>query len=125
MAKIWIDGNPHKASVGKRLLNQIIELGVDISHKCGGKAQCTTCQVEFQTGQPIEFSVAEKLKLQESGLFVKGNRIRLSCQLEVLDGMNFNVLMPVKKSEWDDAGPDPKEQIEPEFVLSKLTKRNQ
>jgi ferredoxin len=40
---------------GTRLVNAI-EQGakVDILHACGGNARCTTCRVEFLSGEPTK-----------------------------------------------------------------------
>src|SRR5688572_3099461 len=38
---------------GKRLVLAIEQdAGVDILHACGGNARCTTCRVEFVSGEP-------------------------------------------------------------------------
>ncbi len=117
MTTIYIDGKPYDgAREGVRLVNEIERLGVDISHRCGGNAMCTTCRVKFEIGEPENMSIAEKLKLQEDSLL---GLIRLSCQIILVGGMDFNVLMPVGKQEWDNPGKTPADQIEPPYVLSK------
>lgn len=116
MTTIYIDGKPYDEAIeGVRLVKEIERLGINISHRCGGQAMCTTCRVKFEVGEPDTMSVAEKLKLQENSLL---SFVRLSCQIILVDGMDFNVLMPVESQEWDDAGALPSDQIEPEFVLS-------
>jgi ferredoxin len=37
---------------GKRLVLAVEQSGVDILHACGGNARCTTCRVEFLSGEP-------------------------------------------------------------------------
>ncbi len=119
MTTIYIDGEPYDEAVeGARLVNEIERLGVDISHRCGGKAMCTTCRVTFVLGEPDEMSVAEELRLKESGLLSDLVNVRLSCQVLLVDRMDLNVLMPVKSAEWDEPGGEPSDQIEPPFVLS-------
>lgn len=112
---IHINGKPYEAQAGKKLVKEIERLGIDISHRCGGRAMCTTCRVNFQEGEPVEMSVAEKGRLQEADLL---GHVRLSCQMKVVDGMDLVVLMPVSDAEWDDAGTDLIDEIEPEFILS-------
>lgn len=112
---IQINGKPYEAQTGKRLVKEIERLGIDISHRCGGQAGCTTCRVKFIEGEPVEMSVAEKTKLEEAGLI---GQVRLSCQMKVVDGMDLVVLMPVSDAEWDDAGTEPNDEIEPKFILS-------
>ena len=54
---------------GKRLVLAIEQdAGVDILHACGGNARCTTCRVEFISGEPTRMTEAEKTKLEERGL---------------------------------------------------------
>lgn len=112
---IHINGKPYEAEPGKKLVKEIERLGIDISHRCGGRAMCTTCRVNFQEGEPVEMSVAEKERLQEEKLL---GQLRLSCQIKVVDGMDLVVLMPVRDAEWDDAGSALIDEIEPKFVLS-------
>jgi len=53
MATIEVDGRRVEVEDGKRLVLAIEEdLGIDILHKCGGNAMCTTCRVEFAAGEP-------------------------------------------------------------------------
>ena len=47
MPKIEVDGiKTIDAEVGKKLVLAIEDGGVDISHRCGGNARCTTCRVK-------------------------------------------------------------------------------
>src|SRR4051794_19454791 len=69
---------PVEVEAGKRLVNAIEQdAGVDILHACGGNARCTTCRVEFLSGEPERTTMAERTKLAEKGL----SGIRLSCQI--------------------------------------------
>jgi len=48
-------------SCGKRLVLALgDEAGVDQLHACGGNARCTTCRVQFFTGEPDGMTEAEK-----------------------------------------------------------------
>ena len=50
---------------GKRLVNAIEkDAGVDILHACGGNARCTTCRIEFVSGEPTRMTQAEKTRLE-------------------------------------------------------------
>src|SRR4030095_1967642 len=63
---------------GKRLVLAIEQdAGVDILHACGGNARCTTCRVEFVSGEPSRMTVAEKTRMEAKGL----TGVRLSCQI--------------------------------------------
>lgn len=117
MTTIYIDGKPYdKAVEGARLVKEIERLGINISHRCGGKAMCATCRVKFELGEPVDISVAERLKLQEDSLL---GLVRLSCQILLVGGMDFNVLMPIGNVPWDEPGPTPTDEIEPPYVLAK------
>ena len=41
-----------EAEPGKRLVLAIEDAGIDILHRCGGNARCTTCRVEIRGGDP-------------------------------------------------------------------------
>lgn len=95
---------------GKRLVNAIREAGVDIGHRCGGNAACTTCRVEFENGEPDRMTQAEKGKLQERDLYGK---VRLSCQIPVDRDMRVKPLMLGSEQGWPDTGPEPDAEITP------------
>ena len=40
------------APEGKKLVLVIEDAGIDILHRCGGNARCTTCRVEMLEGEP-------------------------------------------------------------------------
>lgn len=86
---------------GTKLVKAIENNGVDISHRCGGQARCTTCRVAFQTPEP-EMGQAEHDCLQEDGEL--GN-FRLSCQIRVHQDMSVKVLMRACDKGWDPGVP--------------------
>lgn len=96
---------------GKRLLNAIEDSGVDILHRCGGNANCTTCRVEFYEGEPQRMTAAEYIRLEQEGLLGKA---RLSCQCRAEGDMHLKPLMTLSTSEHGDPGPAPAEEITPE-----------
>ena len=61
MPKLTVEGfGVFEVPAGKRLLNAMIdECGVDQLHACGGFGRCTTCRVEFVSGEPKAFTKAE------------------------------------------------------------------
>lgn len=98
---------------GKRLVLALEEdAGVDQLHACGGKCKCTTCRVEFVSGEPDVMTEAEKNKLTERGL----EGVRLSCQLYMEQDMTVRAISRLEGSGRPDAGPKPAETIEPEPV---------
>ncbi len=92
----------------KRLVLAIEDSGVDISHRCGGNAKCTTCRVEFIEGEPSEMNEREKEKLLSSDALGK---YRLSCQILVDRDMTVKPLKLVHEQSWDDPGPRPSDTL--------------
>ena len=100
---------------GKRLVNAIEkDAGVDILHACGGNARCTTCRVEFVSGEPTRMTQAEKTRLSEKGL----TGVRLSCQIECDHDMTVRAISRLEGSGRPDPGktPEPTIQPPPEWV---------
>lgn len=95
---------------GTRLVRAIEDCGVDLGHRCGGQAQCTTCRVEFEEGEPGVMTEAEYEKLTDISQY---GDMRLSCQIVVDRDMTVKPLMTVEDQGWDDAGPTPAVTVEP------------
>lgn len=93
----------------KRLVNAIEECGVDILHRCGGVARCTTCRVQFIEGEPGQQTTAEQAKLAKQGL----EGIRLSCQIKVDSDMRVRVLNTLQSSGLESPGEAAAEEILP------------
>lgn len=70
---------PFEAEEGQSLARAIERGGVDISHRCGGQAKCTTCRVVFATPEPPQ-NETERASLEEDGVL---GQFRLSCQIPV------------------------------------------
>ena len=78
------------ADAGRKLVLAIEDGGVDILHRCGGKAKCTTCRVEVLGGDPGEMGEAERNRLaSETGL---ADNVRLSCQIHVQNDLHVRVV---------------------------------
>ncbi|HYG80329.1 MAG TPA: 2Fe-2S iron-sulfur cluster-binding protein [Pyrinomonadaceae bacterium] len=78
------------AEQGRKLVLAIEDAGVDILHRCGGNAKCTTCRVEVLAGDPGEIGDAERNRLaMETGL---AENVRLSCQVRVIDDLKVRVI---------------------------------
>ncbi|MBV6456994.1 MAG: Na(+)-translocating NADH-quinone reductase subunit F [Fimbriimonadaceae bacterium] len=96
--RICVEGfEPFQAEAGSKLAYVIEQAGVDISHRCGGNARCTTCRVQFMTEEP---PMAEKERdcLEEDGVL---GQFRLSCQIRVDRDMDVKVLMRASEQGWD------------------------
>ena len=112
MPELTIEGfGTHDVPDGQRLVRAIEAAGVDIGHRCGGKARCTTCRVTFVEGEPDVMTPAEYEKLKERELL---GEVRLSCQIVVDRPMTLRALMRVEDMGWDDPGPEPAVEVEPE-----------
>ncbi len=96
---------------GKRLVRAIEESGIDILHRCGGFAKCTTCRVEFIEGEPKRMTVAEHDKLLEKEVL---GQVRLSCQIVCDHDMKVHVVNRLHKTDLSDPGPEPEATITPE-----------
>lgn len=92
------------AEQGRKLVLAIEDAGIDILHRCGGKAKCTTCRVEVLAGDPGEISEAERNRLaMETGL---AENVRLSCQVHIIDDLKVRVINQASVKGID-AGPRP------------------
>lgn len=112
MPKITVkDGITFEAAEGNRLLVALREHDVDILHRCGGYAGCTTCRVKVYEGEPTRMTEAELKKLREQD---KLGEFRLSCQIECTHDMTVEPLMSIASTGLADRGPVPKDYITPE-----------
>ncbi len=81
----------------------------DQMHACGGVGKCTTCRVEFTSGEPAAMTEAEKAVLGTKGL----TGVRLSCQIAVEADMGVRVVSRLADTTRADAGKRPTEAIQP------------
>ena len=111
MPKLTVEGfNTVEVEPGKRLVLAIEQdAGVDILHACGGNARCTTCRVEFVSGEPSCMTTAEKTRLEERGL----TGARLSCQLTCDSDMTVRAISRLAGSGRPDPGRTPEASIQP------------
>ena len=115
MPKLTVEGFPTvDVAEGTRLVLAIENSGVDILHACGGNARCTTCRVEFVSGEPTRMTMAEKTRLAERGL----TGVRLSCQIEFDHDMTVRAISRLAGSGRPDPGrtPEPTIQPTPEWI---------
>jgi ferredoxin len=111
MPKLTVEGfTTVDVEAGKRLVLAIEQdAGVDVLHACGGNARCTTCRVEFVSGEPTKMTKAEKMKLEERGL----TGVRLSCQIQCEHDMTVRAISRLTGSGRPDPGPTPAPTITP------------
>ncbi len=93
-----------EAPEGKKLVLAIEDAGIDILHRCGGNARCTTCRVEVLDGDPGAMGELERNRLAvETDL---AENVRLSCQIRLKDDLKIKVVNQASVRGMD-AGPRP------------------
>jgi len=95
---------------GRRLVLGLEDAGIDILHRCGGNARCTTCRVEVIDGDPGPIRDAEAAILATKTDL--NERTRLSCQIEVNDDLRVKVINQASVVGVD-AGPRPTDEMAP------------
>ena len=75
---------------GQKLVLAIEDAGIDIMHRCGGNARCTTCRVQVLEGDPPPMGELERERLAREGSL--GPDIRLSCQIRVASDLHVRVI---------------------------------
>ena len=79
-----------EAPAGKKLVLAIEDAGIDILHRCGGNARCTTCRVEVLEGNPGEMRELERNRLAME--IELADNIRLSCQIRLNEDLKVRVI---------------------------------
>src|SRR5688500_793327 len=111
MPKLTVEGFPAvDIEEGKRLVLAIEQdARVDVLHACGGNARCTTCRVEFVSGEPQRLTQGEKTRRVEKGLA----GVRLSCQIVCDHDMTVRAISRLEGSGRPDPGKTPEPTIQP------------
>ena len=105
-----VDVGSFEVPLNKRLVLALEEdAGIDQLHRCGGRARCTTCRVEFVAGEPEAYTKAETTALAEN----EATGVRLSCQILCEHDMTVRAISRLAGSGKSDAGPKPQPFIEP------------
>ena len=79
-----------EAEEGRKLVLALEDNGIDILHRCGGNARCTTCRVEVITGDPGEIGEPERAILATKTDL--NDHTRLSCQVRLIDDLHVKVV---------------------------------
>jgi ferredoxin len=91
MPSVTVEGETSfEVEPGKKLVLAIEDAGIDIMHRCGGNARCTTCRVQVLAGNAGPMGEVEKARLEREASL--GPDIRLSCQIRVNSDLRVNVL---------------------------------
>ncbi|MCE9562707.1 MAG: (2Fe-2S)-binding protein [Planctomycetes bacterium] len=111
MPKLTVEGvGDFDVPAGKRLVLALTDdAKVDQLHACGGNARCTTCRVEFVSGEPSQMTEAEKSVLAAKGV----TGVRLSCQIACDADMAVKCISRLAGSGRADAGKRPTDAIAP------------
>src|SRR3954447_13469209 len=111
MPKLTVEGvGECDVPAGKRLVLALVDdAKVDQLHACGGNARCTTCRVEFVSGEPDQMTEAEKKVLAAKG----ATGVRLSCQIACNADMAVKCISRLAGSGRKDAGSRPTDDIAP------------
>ncbi|HTV48136.1 MAG TPA: 2Fe-2S iron-sulfur cluster-binding protein [Phycisphaerae bacterium] len=114
MPKLTVEGvGSFDVPADKRLVNALVdEAKVDQLHACGGNARCTTCRVQFVSGEPEKMTQAEKDVLAAKGLSQQ-HGLRLSCQIICDHDMTLRAISRLAGSGRKDAGARPVDTIQP------------
>ena len=114
MPKLTVEGvGEFAVPQGKRLVNALEDQArIDQLHACGGNARCTTCRVQFVSGEPGRITQAEKDLLAARGL-TSTPGLRLSCQILCDHDMSLRAISRLAGSGRADAGKRPADDIQP------------
>ncbi len=109
MPSLTVDGvGTFEVPQNKRLVLALTdEAGIDQLHACGGNARCTTCRVEFISGEPATMTDAEKAVLAARGL----SGVRLSCQILCDHDMSVKAISRFAGSGRKDCGSRPADTL--------------
>ena len=115
MPKLTLEGaGSFEVPDGKRLVLALEDdAKIDQMHACGGFARCTTCRVQFVSGEPQTMTEAEKAVMTSRGLIGTAG-LRLSCQIQCDHDMEVRATSRVSTSGAANAGKRPADQIQPE-----------
>lgn len=96
MPRIEVEGRGiYEVPQGTKLTLAMEDQGIDVLHRCGGNARCTTCRVEILEGDAGPMGEAERAKLEEKGQL---GQFRLACQIRVEGDLKVRVAMTVGSS---------------------------
>ena len=114
MPKLTVEGvGEFAVPPNKRLVLALEEdAGIDQLHACGGNARCTTCRVQFISGEPPYITDAEAELQRTRDL----SGVRLSCQLLCDRDMHDRAISRLAGSGRSDAGNTPAPLIEPPAI---------
>lgn len=107
MPKLSVEGvGEFEVAESKKLVLALLDdAKIDQLHACGGNAKCTTCRVEFVSGEP-PMSDLERTVLEAKGLL---GQARLSCQIRCTQDMSVRATSRFSGSGRKDSGKRPED----------------
>jgi ferredoxin len=91
MPTVQVEGRDTiQANEGTKLVLALEDSGIDILHRCGGNAKCTTCAVEVLSGDVDEMEEAEAAVLRNKG--IEDTAVRLSCQIRLHNDVTVRLI---------------------------------
>jgi ferredoxin len=91
MPTVQVEGREAiQANEGTKLVLALEDSGIDILHRCGGNAKCTTCAVEVLSGDVDEMEEAEAAVLRNKG--IEDTAVRLSCQIRLHNDVTVRLI---------------------------------
>jgi ferredoxin len=91
MPTVLVEGRDAIQAVeGTKLVLALEDNGVDVLHRCGGNAKCTTCAVEVLSGSAGVMEEAEATVLRNKG--IEDATVRLSCQIRLQGDLTVRLI---------------------------------
>lgn len=84
-------GNTLEVAEGTTLLAALLGAGIDIPHKCEGKAKCGSCHIYVQEGRKGLSKIAREENERLDTIVGIGSKSRLACQCTVLGTENIKI----------------------------------
>ena len=100
-----VDEKTFEAPAGKKLVLALEDAGIDILHRCGGLAKCTTCRVQIISGDAGVMGEMEQTRLARENELEPNTR--LSCQLHCDGDLTLKVFYHLSATDLTDPGPRP------------------
>jgi ferredoxin len=91
MPTVTVEGEKSfEVEPGRKLVLAIEDAVIDIMHRCGGNARCTTCRVQVLAGAPGPMEQLERDRLAREVDLEPDTR--LSCQIRVSGDLHVRVI---------------------------------
>jgi ferredoxin len=91
MPTVTVEGEKSfEVEPGTKLVLALEDGGIDIMHRCGGNARCTTCRVQIVTGEVAPMEALEQERLARETTLAPNTR--LSCQVRVESDLSVVVV---------------------------------